>query len=51
VEFAYPHSHLHFDETSGSMAVSMVENGNTDGPVPGPETGAAPPQSSEFDGE
>jgi len=51
VEFAYPHSHLHFDETSGSMAVTMAENGDADGPIPGPETGAAPPQSSEFDGE
>ena len=27
VEIAYPHSHLYFDETSGTMQVSMAERG------------------------
>ncbi|WP_262177823.1 mechanosensitive ion channel family protein [Haloarcula laminariae] len=48
VEFAYPHSHLHFDETSGAMSVSMADQ-------PAVETDARfdpdGPQSSDADGE
>ena len=49
VEFAYPHSHLHFDETSGAMAVSMAEK-SAEGPG-GPLGDVARPQSSDVDGE
>jgi len=53
VEFAYPHSHLHFDETSGAMEVSMAEQREREMGVPtdGGEPGPAPPQSSDADGE
>ena len=49
VEFAYPHSHLHFDETSGAMAVSMAEKSAEE--PGGPLGDVARPQSSDVDGE
>ena len=51
VEFAYPHSHLHFDETSGTMEVAMADQPRRDngGPVGGTES--RPTQSSDADGE
>ncbi len=53
VEFAYPHSHLHFDETSGAMEVSMAEQRGREMGVPtdGGEPGPSAPQSSDADGE
>jgi len=52
VEFAYPHSHLHFDETSGEMAVSMADSGSrAGGPADGTGRSGQSPQSSDFDGE
>lgn len=53
VEFAYPHSHLHFDETSGAMEVSMAQQRapETGFPTDGGEPGPPSPQSSDADGE
>jgi len=53
VEIAYPHSHLYFDDTSGSMQVSMAEQaGQTaDAPRSEPARGPVSPQSSDADGE
>ncbi|MFC6755400.1 MULTISPECIES: mechanosensitive ion channel family protein [Haloarcula] len=53
VEFAYPHSHLHFDETSGAMEVSMAEQRGREIGVPtdGGEPGPSAPQPTEADGE
>ncbi|MDS0284149.1 mechanosensitive ion channel family protein [Haloarcula onubensis] len=49
VEFAYPHSHLHFDETSGAMELSMVDQRARE---MGDAIGDGPrPQSSDADGE
>jgi small-conductance mechanosensitive channel len=49
VEFAYPHSHLHFDETSGAMEVSMADRRATE--MGGPVGDRPAPQSSDADGE
>ena len=46
VEFAYPHSHLHFDETSGAMEVEMADRTPRRAPFDGER-----PQSSDADGE
>jgi small-conductance mechanosensitive channel len=53
VEIAYPHSHLYFDETSGSMDVSMAEGEQReDGHKRGePNLGPVSTQSSDVDGE
>ncbi|MBX0303238.1 mechanosensitive ion channel family protein [Haloarcula salinisoli] len=53
VEFAYPHSHLHFDETSGAMELSMAEQRGREMefPTDGGEPGPSAPQSSDADGE
>jgi len=53
VEFAYPHSHLHFDETSGAMEVSMADQraAETGFPTDGGEPESTAPQSSDADGE
>ncbi|WP_324662227.1 mechanosensitive ion channel family protein [Haloarcula sediminis] len=48
VEFAYPHSHLHFDETSGAMEVAMADRSARE---TGARFDAAGPQSSDADGE
>ena len=50
VEIAYPHSHLYFDETSGSMQVSMVEDAGDGGPVMA-DDGAAGRHSADEDFE
>jgi small-conductance mechanosensitive channel len=39
VDIAYPHSHLHFDETSGQMQVAMDEGRQVSPPESGPESG------------
>jgi len=49
VEFAYPHSHLHFDETSGAMQLSMADQ--SVGQVGGPIGDGPRPHSSDADGE
>jgi len=41
VEIAYPHSHLHFDDTSGQMRVAM-EEGAPDAPSPDPDRDGPP---------
>jgi len=50
VEIAYPHSHLYFDENSGTMDVSMTEGERRPG-AGGPNAGPMSPQSSDTDGE
>jgi len=49
VEFAYPHSHLHFDETSGSLDVSMADQRSAE--RGGPVGEAVRSQPSDADGE
>lgn len=49
VEFAYPHSHLHFDETSGALDVSMTDRQAAE---TGQQVGGnSRTQSSDTDGE
>jgi small-conductance mechanosensitive channel len=49
VEFAYPHTHLHFDETSGAMQVSRADQSaeRPDGPL----GDVAHPESPDADSE